>query len=225
MRKTIGTGLPKGGGIEKILPANKEGLILYIPADSFYSNMVFDVSEKMNHGTRYGAIVTDNGKIGKGLQFDGIDDYISVGDIGNVSSYTVIFWAKRNTVIGSHDVVFGFAPTYRDSMWAYENGNIGYGDAEGGGWASWSHVWTDKTEFHQIAVVIPQIGPGQIATLYFDGQNKGNINTNTHGVFSDVKIGRFSGGLAYFSGILDEFKIYNRDLSPEEILADYQKEV
>ena len=89
MRKVVGSGLPKGGGVEvlhsksgsskKILPINREGLVLYIPVDSAYSNIVADISGELNHGTRYGAIVIDNGKIGKGLQFDGISDYVDCG--------------------------------------------------------------------------------------------------------------------------------------------------
>ena len=209
-------------GSIKYVPNNLDGCILYLPMEEKTINLSLDHSGHNHHGTIYGANEVA-GKVGKGLSFDGIDDYVKVGDIGSVSSYTVTFWAKRSTAIGSYDVVFSCAPLYKDSMWIYENGDIGYGDA-GSGWAKWNNIWTDKSEFHQIAVVIPNVGIGQIVTLYFDGQIIGNINTKTYGILNDVTLGRYPQGVMYFDGVLDEFKIYNRVLTEHEIFAQYEQE-
>ena len=246
MRKVIGTGLPVGNGVEifhsitgsskKILPINKEGLVLYIPVDSNYSNIVFDVSEKLNHGTRYGAIVTDNGKVGEGLQFDGVDDYVDIRyspEFGGITAITVLAWIKttdtsldQNWIMGRYDYAankryWGLNPRkfslqhLKGTYTAGDEANdIGITACDG----NWHHV-------------VGRWSAGHNPELIIDGNiiaTAPNIVNSMEESTIDLRIGNihsYSDIEDNFNGKVDEMKIYNRALSLEEIQAEYQREV
>lgn len=253
MRKVIGTGLPVGNGREvfhsivgsskKILPINKEGIVLYIPVDSNYSNIVFDVSEKMNHGTRYGAFVTNNGKVGKGLQFDGIDDYVDCGNnesLNITNEITIITWVKsihnknQMIIMKSYAASMSYgAPgygAYLDSTGCFVF-MIGDG-AEGGTMAV---VNSDTTGFndgnwHQVGITATK---GSTVNFYVDG-NADGLNkdisaesgyiSNSYPFIIGANYDNGNLNNVLFNGKIDEVKIYNRVLSPEEVLAEYNRE-
>jgi PKD repeat protein len=55
--------------------------------------ILYDISGNEHHGTIYGATWT-----AEGLQFDGTDDYVNLGDLGSLSNgYTIVAVAKAHT--------------------------------------------------------------------------------------------------------------------------------
>jgi len=56
-----------------------------------------DYSEYKNHGTIHGASWT-NGKYGKALSFDGVDDYVEVSDIDITEKITISLWVKKGDI-------------------------------------------------------------------------------------------------------------------------------
>ena len=111
---------------------------------------------------------------------------------GDASPYTISLWAQRNTIIDGYSAITGGTLPYKDALWVYENGNVAYGNANlGGAYSSWNGLWTDKTLFHHLAIVVTNNANGQYTYLYFDGIYKGlSVGAITaEGVFDAFTIG------------------------------------
>jgi len=86
-------------------PGQTSGNMLVIPLG--VPNLVLDGSGNNNHGTIYGATWVD-GKLGKALDFDGINDYIYVPRSPSldlvIGDFSVCFWWKPKT---TYDTFYG----------------------------------------------------------------------------------------------------------------------
>ena len=98
----IGEGLAQG-----------KGLVLYLPFDEGKGDIVKDISGNGNDGTIYGARWVD-GKFGKALSFDGIDDYVELKDrnlhMGG-NDFTIAAWVKPASFPIAHGSICG-SPYY-----------------------------------------------------------------------------------------------------------------
>jgi hypothetical protein len=198
--------------------------------------IAYDSSGNNNHGTLYsGSTICSNpptsgcptwvdGKFGKALSFDGVNDYVisSIG-ISPPSTFTANIWIYYT---GDNGVVVD---------WLGQAGiNTGYHDSgiEIVGGTVRVRYWN-----------LPCVNLGSITannwymiTLVYDGTNlKGYINgvfkASTSGALSHPSTLYIALGAAdstncgdgtYFAGIVDEFRFYNRALSDAEIQALYQ---
>jgi len=181
---------------------------------------------RINNGTIYGAIFLD-GKFGKALSFDGVNDYVisSIG-ISPPSTFTANVWIYYT---GDNGVVVD---------WLGQAGiNTGYHDSGieivGG---------TVRVRYWNLPCVnLGSITPNNwyMITLVYDGSNlKGYINGefkgSTSGALSHpsslyIALGAADstncGDGTYFGGIIDEFRFYTRALSEEEIRLLYEQGV
>jgi hypothetical protein len=134
-----------------------------------------------------------SGKLGQGLNFDGIDDYISLGNVSS-SINSISFWIKaRNTTKKIMDlngtqsiesIVGTISANSFTSPTIYVNGAV-------------SSSITANTWYHVV------------------------ITTNTPINASAVDIGRISS--SYFQGILEDVRFYNRVLSITEARQLYNE--
>jgi len=90
------------GGDFKIINFNREkrtidGLVGAWKFDEGSGTIAYDSSGNNNHGTIYGATWVD-GKFGKALQFDGIDDYVSIATIPLDKDLTIVFWFEPTNI-------------------------------------------------------------------------------------------------------------------------------
>ena len=102
------------GGDFKIINFNREkriigGLVGAWKFDEGSGNIAYDSSGNNNHGTIYGATWVD-GKFGKALQFDGIDDYVNISassslDIIPDKSITVSFLFNLRDISRAYNVI------------------------------------------------------------------------------------------------------------------------
>ena len=180
-----------------------------------------DTSGEENDGTIYGANWTD-GKFGKTLEFDGVDDYVEVPDSASLNlankSFSWSVWLKRDEmdknqlVIGqgtgeiNKGLIIGFRSNNKFTF-AFWGNDLNTPDA-----------YTDTTNWHFWA------GTYDAATnsrkIYRDGILVANDTASEDYQGSGV-IGIGGGGTVwstnYFNGTIDEVCIYNRTLSEEEI--------
>jgi hypothetical protein len=256
MRQIVGTGLAVGNGKEifhskfeinrKIVAFNKEGLVFYIPADSEHMNMVFDCSGKNGHGTRYGTIIANNGKIGKGLYFDGIDDYVDLHASNSILSdapFTFLAWIRtivQQGPYGTEGRIINLhrtnTPAYSTGACIYAGGHIGnrdnicflYCSTDAGNhkWLCYDTSTAPSVYWDGNWHLIAGSHSGLTAKIYYDGVEVG-AEDNPYGTFgtTKAKLGSFCGTTRFFKGIIDEIKIFNRVLDQEEILSHYQKEI
>lgn len=181
------------------------------------------------------------------IEVDQADKCISFGtDVQHVNSFiapgafqaagkvvfTIEFWAKPNA--GSNMAVFGAVwGTDRFYFWIDSAGSTSWSGGVGhSGWGNTS-VSVDVGSWQHIAYVT-DVSLGRVI-IYKNGvavgnpaydTNPANLPVITPGVDgSNCWIGDYNNGLAaghaYYSGLIDELRVYNRALSAAEITAHY----
>ena len=201
-------------------------LIGYWKFDEGSGTVAHDSSGKANDGRICGASWV-NGKYGKGLFFDGVDDYVDCGNwLGSSLQYgdtiTAMAWIRfshidtAQTIVSHGDDSYtfcierGVAPQY----WL---------DWKKAGWGS-NVSDSYKLELHPDewchVAVVNRIGID--ATFYINGMSKVTVGyAQSYNYLKNLTIGFSDSEGSPFNGMIDEVKIYNRTLSPEEIWDEY----
>ena len=190
--------------------------------DENAGNIVYDTSGNNNDGTIHGATWTTNGKFGKALEFDGVDDYVSVPDSSSLDitdEITIEAWINSNILGSARGIVF------KNQAWMVREESDGrfqvfvYVDGRWRGLTTtekytpgkWCHiVMTYDSNTRKLAAYVN--GVSKSRTL--SSLNSYTINPSGANTFIGTDI---SYGDKYFNGTIDEVRIYNRALTPEEI--------
>jgi len=160
-----------------------------------------------------------NGKSGKALQFDGVNDYAiktSASGIPVNPPFSVIVWINGKSLSNPkwNDIV------RKEGSWAVQADPYGKLNLEiTGKQDTISKVGIPTNVWTHIAVTFE----GTTVKFYNNGMlgdtktqtNKPNAGLNT------INIGGYTTWGTYFNGALDEVKIYNKALNATEINADY----
>jgi len=197
--------------------------------DESNGNIAYD-SANGNHGTIYGATWT-SGIINGALNFDGLDDYVNVGDnpsldFGDADSFSICAWIKysgtmdgeRHSIVGkrNHDgnawqEGYGLWVTFNNLYFHIEDTSNTYVGIFGSTLAA-------DNKWHHVAAV--RNTTEDKLYLYIDGSFDAtpveDTTTNTLSGNEPLTIGR-SHGDNYFTGIIDDVRIYNHALSENEI--------
>ncbi len=174
---------------------------------------------KWNDGTINGATVA-NGKFGKGMGFDG-NDYVSVPDLnslGITDEITITAWVyPTHPTPPSNQRLVGDSAQYNLRLTNSGTGiQFWFLDPAYRQW-SVSDVITSKTWNFMAAV-----NNGNRVKLYVNGvEVLDQANTWTPQSSSNsLRIGDTSAANEIFNGLIDEVRIYNKALSPQEISED-----
>jgi len=204
-----------------------DGLVASWHFDEGSGTTAYDSSGNNNHGTLVNGPQWVDGKYGKALSFDGSDDYVDCGtdeSLNITDAITIEAWVNFSSwetgvrmlySRGEHfankrGVFLGIRATTGLDFWL-GNGTEGSSLVSEGGVPTnqFSHVvgvWDGTTRGIYIN-----------GTLNVTDSFSGPIDYNT----SHAVIGTRSAGGAYFPGIIDEVRIYNRALSADEISDIY----
>ena len=183
------------------------------------------------------------GKAGGALDFDGTDDYVRIADYNGVlgnNPRTTMFWLKAPASVGGFPdgdwfrAVLGWGTYTTSQKW---NINLNYGwvfVSTQGGWAKAGAKFVADDTWHHVAVVLPDMVNAKVGNMqiYIDGvaasmeywSGTNVIDTNDFNPNSNVYIGQYAeatpddDGKKLFLGMIDEVRIYDRDLSAGEIL-------
>ncbi len=183
-----------------------------------------DVSSNGQTGTLVGgAAWTTQGRFGKGISFDGVNDLVSVADsnlLGLTTGLTVEAWVSPAVLSGWRTAVFKGAPAgLAYALYAHDNAplpaayvNVGGTDVSVGGTAAlplnaWSHLaLTYGSGVQRLYVNGVQVGTRTLTGSIRTTGNALTLGGNT--VWGE-----------WFSGLIDEVRVYNRALSAAEIQA------
>jgi len=173
-----------------------------------------------HHGTVNGSPLYPVGKSGLAIALDGIDDHVVIGSVGisGVQPRTIAGWAKAN-VLGTPAWVdvFGFTGPSTDNV-HFDIELVGDTSTTTLGWYGLHvHGWEQDImpidlEWHHLAASYD----GTTVKWYGDGLLVGSED-RTLATSDNVHVGKRQDNDNYFPGQVDDFRIYNRVLSDEEM--------
>lgn len=186
----------------------------------------FQDSAGNNHGTASGAIISA-GKLGTGVGFDGVNDYVSVLDSNSLditNAITMSAWIKVDSFSNQNPRILAKKNAYdlylnaslRKLEMAVYNQSASRKTVKGSTILS-SDIWYHVVGIYDKASGFKLYVNGVQETLTGDTGFRGNIKTGTNLLL----IGNFEGLTRYFSGMIDEVAIYNRALTASEISDHY----
>jgi len=229
-----------------ILPTIAQKIPSYVPTNGLvgwwpFNGNANDESGNGNNGTVNGATLTAdrNGKANSAYNFDGIDDYIFINnailsEINNKPSITISYWFNTNStengsIWGHWGNNYGQVGPNLGINSGYSNGVIHAGNYSGC-CSFLSNKITPYSSWHHVAVIFDASQQNNSKfKIFVDGvlnmPNFGNPN-NTSGNGTSLYFGRRNTDRDtygdYFGGILDDFAVWNRALSDQEVKQLYQ---
>lgn len=214
--------LPSVVNVEAATP----GLIAAYDFDQGAGTVLTDVSGNGHHGVISGALWTGTAKYGGALAFDGIDDWVSIGDAPSLdltSTMTLEAWVRPTALGGDWRTVIlkerpgGLAyalyatdgasrpPAGYVAFGANDRGAVGQSVLPAG---TWSHLAVTYN--------------GSVLRLFVNGVLARSRTVSGGGVTSTgpLRLGGNAVWGEFFSGQLDDVRLYNRALTASEIQAD-----
>jgi len=216
-----------------------EGLIAHWKFDEGSGKTAYD-SAGDNHGTIHGANWT-TGQISGGLRFDGVDDYVDVGDpvdgsldFGATDSFSISVWVK---IAQDGQPVYkqrcaGVGGVYHEGYKVrvyLEKLYFGFKDTGDNGISIYGNTIVTDDQWHHV-VAVRDTGTDKLY-LYLDGTSDAtpvtDITIGSLDTDRSLEIARADStvppGVSYYGGKIDDVRIYDRALSAEEIRQLYRK--
>ena len=209
-------------------PPPASGLVAAYGFEQTSGTSVTDSSGKGSTGTLSGASWAADGKFGRALSFDGVNDIVTVPDsslLDLAPGMTLEAWVKPTTAGGWRTVLLKERPgqlTYG----LYATGDNGRPLAEvaagtqrdaRGTAALTVGVWTHLAATYDKSTLRLYVNGVQVSSTAVTG-----TLLNSTGA---LKIGGNAIWGEYFSGLIDEVRVYERALSAAEIAADKDRAV
>jgi hypothetical protein len=177
----------------------------------------------------------DNKPGGVAIAFDGIDDRVSFPLLTWSAAggpVTVVYWNKVDTAEMQNSTLFGFDNAgnsaqrfqshspYGNNYLYWDYGDIGVSNTNGRASVVYAPTYLNKW----VHVALTSQGNGGSAkAIYLNGVSitdpsfSGSISDGPDTLYTGFTIGNRTGGTSYHKGKVDDFRIYNRVLSTNEI--------
>ena len=154
------------------------------------------------------------------FSFDGINDYIDVGDLTSIETtqFTISMWI--NVTSTKNTVLFNSGLTHPNGVIFQYVGSYFY-FAIGGAAVSSSSITLNTGDWYNVLLT----ANGTTAKLYIDGSQLGSdltIGSGRTGIGSSAVIGKYNYSSSFnFSGKIDEVGIWNTALTSTQIQSIY----
>ena len=209
------------------------GLVAWYPFDGNAS----DMSGNGNHGTVNGATLSTDrhGQTNKAYQFDGVDDFIDLNNpsiLGTTNNFTILAWVNNGTgtIYGEFNAAAGNSRNYFKVSGNYLGLDQYF--PSGGAVSSLEILELNQTNSWNL---VGYVRAGSSWSFFVHGQllNSGSNVENYSGSTPNLgyigarayTYGGYSAGAKdFFTGSIDNVRIYNRALSAEEVSALYRLE-
>ena len=218
-------------------------LLGYWKFDEGIGSTAYDSSGNENNGAINGTGSWTDGIMGLALNFNGVDNYVTVPyeDFDDLSVATIMFLAKLDNISITHSFLFigdsDGSPNnefgihfYYGTLTAERRKIRVFKWINGTRYDRWGSTKILDNNWHHIAVVIA--GVSSRPDIYIDGVEVASYSNGgypwTTGCTSNISnidgasIGiNFRGGGGLIDGLIDDYRIYNRALSADEIATYY----
>ncbi|MFI6321270.1 LamG-like jellyroll fold domain-containing protein [Nonomuraea sp. NPDC050556] len=199
-----------------------DGLVAAYGMDEGAGTAVADASGKANNGTAASTSWNLTGKYGKALSFNGTSSWVTVPDSTSLrltNGMTLEAWVRPTSVTGWRTVLmkeFGADLAYAimgsgssgPAAFIYTTSGANAPAASNLPLNTWSHV----AATYDGATLRMYVNGTQVAT----NPTVGNLRAGT----SPLRIGGNSGSGEYFSGLIDEVRVYNKALTAAQLATD-----
>ena len=215
------------------MPGNNFGLVGHWTFDGKdMINNVADSSGQGNTGYMVAAATSSQqvaGQIGQALKFNGTTQYVNVGNSSTLnpgSTISVCIWINSSDTVGADGVIMRYDNTNLSSWGLFRNNGSNKmtwytnGSTQANTISSTAVVFDGK--WHQVCGTMDSTAQ----TIYVDGVQSGSTSGNSslwQTPTINVYIGSAMAGLINVTATLDDVRIYNRALSPAELLQLYQQ--
>ncbi len=205
----------------------KQGLVGWWTFDEGSGTIANDLSGNGNNGTLYNGPQWVDGKVGKALSFDGVDDWVEVLHSGSLAMNRAISICAWVVPYPSQTMI---RKNYNDYLFEWGLGNSN----NPGTTPQWflltsagnSYIYGNSplTEGKWYFVCGVYDSDKQIQEIYVNGSVYPSSGTKVWGIINNLasylRIGNWSNEI--FKGTIDEVRIYNRALSADEIKTLYE---
>ncbi len=212
------------GASDSPVPTESLGLVAAYGFDEETGSQVFDSSTGTYDGVVEGATWSTEGRYGSALSFNGNGDLVSVADAASLdlsSGMTIMAWINPSTAAGWRNVLMkqsnnglSYALYASDDLGRRGSVyiNTGVGDISAFGPTLPANTWTHLAATYD----------GSELILFVDGSKvtSAPVSGSLFNSSGPLQIGGNNMWGEYFSGLIDEVRIYNRALSSGEILRD-----
>jgi len=200
------------------IPIQDPNLVGWWKLDEGQGTRAVDWSGYRHHGTLIGGPQWTSGYDGGALQLDGGDDYVNFSSTSGwptgTSARSMCGWGKTSTVAGGYRWIAAYGtPSTSQAMFIGMLGNDLVGGGYGGDDVTASDFWQVDIWRH-----ICLTYDGTRARLYADGIEVASEAKTWNLALGRGHIGRQVNDAAEFwDGLVDDVRIYNRVLTPQEI--------
>lgn len=182
------------------------------------------------------------------LDFDGDNDYVTLGSLPNASAFTIEFWIKlEGTQPGTNftnpndwwegrGIIDNEINGYRNDDWGislFNNNVIAFGV---GGSSLERTITSPPLSYNTWYHVAATYSTYPIMRLYIDGIQRAGTNScsvglrdmfqiRLGGIKTGINYGCTTGCNAFFKGQIDELRIWDHERSATDILADMNKQI
>jgi len=215
---------------------SEEGLVGHWTFEDGTGTIAGDYSGNGNDGTLQASMTEDDwvdGKLGTALDFDGSNDSVSVPtqpEFENLQQITVAGWFKTDSFSGNFHGLLDITGILR-MYHRFDTNDVTIGTP---GWST-PGTWNTTANlsvgvWYHVAATYDYTQPvGTGSIVYINGSNaNATAGVAEGGSFTPPASAPVTLGVAnlsgnrYYDGVLDDFRIYNRILSAEEMLSLYE---
>jgi hypothetical protein len=192
-----------------------DGLVGWWKFDEIDGSIAYDSSGNGNDGNLTNGPTWTEGKIGGALSFDGVDDYVNLGNVLS-SSYTKVAWVKK-TDTGNGNIL-----SFDDShaLWIKSTGYLAVKHFYSGS------VELEDDKLFSINQWMHVCSTYEANTQEMSLLKNGSVimsTSNVQELGSNIQVfaGKFK-NVNSWTGLLDDVRIYDRALSAVEVKALYE---
>ncbi len=152
------------------------------------------------------------GKVGSAFEFDGVDDYVDVGDIDLTDAFTIAAWIKlsstgRYMIVGKTNQTYQFFVSSTGNLVFERNSSPAISFNAGLEIDTWYHV---AVTFNTTDGMVMYLDGSAVAT------DSEITSTNTNNVATKIGATGWT-AQGFFHGILDEVRMYDAALTAQEV--------
>ena len=206
-------------GCVSVVKASDPTLVGWWKLDEGSGTLAHNSASSKHDGTVWGSPAWVGGRTGWGLKCDGVDDYVDTGFTVDLPKWTISVWVKSPTAPAE---ALPSGPVHRE-----QNFQINWNHTDpmyrGAAVLCIGDLWypasfgslTANTWYHLAATYdgdnLRAYKNGVLVTANKAPSGPANPETNS------LKIGRHAAAWQFFTGTIDEVRVYNRALSAAEV--------